>query len=291
MIRSLKQSIKDATAGSVWLRYSLLAPWRIAYSTASLVTHRTASGTLRGDNPEPLEDYARRIFRRYKSWLGIDRFSGTVAEVRPGDVTEISRLMVEDGCSAVHLVDRFRYGANGPTSPLIHHHRIAAEQFFQHKKGFDFIVSCAVMEHLYNPLAVLRSMAHALKPGGMMAHAVDCRDHNQFSDAFHDLAFLRIPPLLQFPLKIAGGLNRVRLSGYVQTAEELGLDYSVLIARLSGIPESIEPAVPYEDLPTDLISRSQANLAKIKPQLANPFRQMSDRDLMVSVFVLVAQRH
>src|SRR5713101_2540018 len=92
----------------------------------------------------------------------------------------------------------------------------AAERFFPAHAGYDFILSAAVLEHLYDPLEVLRSMCSALNPGGMMIHRVDLRDHGAFSPSLHDLSFLRLPDWSYWPLRIRGGPNRFRVTDYRQ---------------------------------------------------------------------------
>jgi SAM-dependent methyltransferase len=285
----LKRSIKAATGRSLWLRYSFLALWRTTWALAALVTNRVGSGK-HGGSPEDRQAYAARAVGLYKSWLGIERFYGKVAEVGPGEVSETALRIAAEG-SEVHVVDRFTYGANGAFSaPLvIHRHNAPAEKFFLENRDFDFIVSCAVMEHLYDPLTALRAMAAALKPGGAMVHIVDCSDHGRFSDSMHDLSFLRISPALYYPIKVNSGLNRIRLSAYVRVMEEIGADYKILITHLTGVSEDIEPVAPFSEIPPDVVERSRANVAAIRSRLAQPFRGMSDLDLMVKGFVLIAR--
>jgi SAM-dependent methyltransferase len=285
----LKRSIKAATGRSLWLRYSFLALWRMTWALAALVTNRVGSGK-HGGSPESRQAYAERAIRLYKSWLGIERFYGKVAEVGPGEVLETALMIAAEGCD-VHVVDRFSYAANSNADPvsLIHHHNVPAEEFFLENRDFDFIVSCAVMEHLYDPLAALRAMAAALKPGGAMVHIVDCSDHGRFSDSMHDLSFLRISPALYYPIKVNSGLNRVRLSAYVSVMKEIGAEYKILITHLTGVSEDIEPVAPFSEIPPDLVERSRANVAAIRNRLAQPFRSMSDLDLMVKGFVLIAR--
>jgi SAM-dependent methyltransferase len=286
----LKQSIKAATGRSLWLRYSFLALWRLTWALAALVTNRVGSGK-HGGSPESRQAYAERAVGLYKSWLGIERFYGKVAEVGPGEVSETALLIAAEAGSDVHVVDRFSYGVNGASNPnvVIHRHNLPAEKFFLQNRDFDFIVSCAVMEHLYDPLTALRAMAAALKPGGAMVHIVDCSDHGRFSDSMHDLSFLRISPALYYPIKVNSGLNRIRLSAYVDVITEIGAEYKVLITHLTGVSEDIEPVAPFSEIPPELVERCRANVAAIRNRLAQPFRSMSDLDLMVKGFVLIAR--
>jgi SAM-dependent methyltransferase len=284
---SLRQSIKAATGQSVWLRYAFLAPWRLAYAARATLTHQNVSGDR--SSTDDVQQYAKRTFAFYKTWSGLDHFYGRVAEVGPGNVSAIARMFLDDGCSHVDQVEKFAYSMEG-SDRRIKLHLEPAEQFFAEHVDYDFIVSCAVMEHLTDPLRALRTMAAALKPGGMMIHWVDCRDHNQFSDCFHDLSFLRIPSNLYWPLTLASGLNRIRLSAYLSTLAPMGFDCKVLVTALSGIPDLILPAKEFNGLDPALLEQSRKNLADIRPRLAEPFRDMPDEELMVAQFVLVATK-
>lgn len=269
----------------MWLRYAFLAPWRLAYAAKATFSHKNVSGDR--SSTEDVQKYAERTFSYYKSWSGLYHFYGRVAEVGPGNVSAIAKMFLADGCAQVDQIERYAYEMDSADE------RIAlylepAEHFFANHRGYDFIISCAVMEHLYDPLRALRAMSAALNPGGMMIHWIDCRDHNQFSDCFHDLSFLRIPPRLYWPLTLASGLNRVRISAYLSTLKPFGFDCKVLVTALSGVPDLIIPAKEFGDLEPAVLEQSRRNLAAIRPRLAKPFRSMPDKELMISQFVLVA---
>ena len=285
-MNSLRQSIKAATGSSVWLRYAFLAPWRLAYAAKATLTGTNISGDR---SNEDIEAYSRRTFGYYKTWSRLEHFHGRVAEVGPGNVSAIARMFLEDGCSQVDQIEKFVHRAGAPDARITLY-REPAEEFFHNHRGYDFIVSCAVMEHLNDPLKALRGMADALNPGGMMIHWIDCRDHNQFSDQLHDLSFLRIPSGLYWPLTLASGLNRIRLSAYLSTLEPLGFKCEVLITSLSGVTELIMPAKRFDEIEPVLLERSRQNVAGIRRKLAKPFRDMSDQELMISQFVLRAER-
>jgi len=285
-MNSLRQSIKAATGSSVWLRYAFLAPWRLAYAARATLTGRNISGDR---SNEDVEQYARRTFGYYKTWSGLDHFYGQIAEVGPGNVSAIASMFLADGCSQVDQVEKFVHRTS-VSDERIRLYREPAEDFFSGHKGYDFIVSCAVMEHLTDPLRALRAMATALNPDGMMIHWIDCRDHNQFSDCLNDLSFLRISMRLYWPLTLASGLNRIRRAAYLSTLEPLGFHCEVLVTSLSGVSDLIMPARKFEDIDAGMLEQSRRNLAAIRPRLAKPFREMPDEELMISQFVLRATR-
>ena len=196
--KTFRYYLKSATREIFWLRYISLAAWRLLYAAYATLTHRNISGQ-HDESPEALHQYAKVNLSCYKLWAGIEHFHGRVAEVGPGGASALAELLLADGCLQVDQVDRFTHATSRPSSPDIYRYRAAGETFFNTHGGYDYILSCAVMEHLTDPLQALRSMAGALKPGGVMIHAVDCRDHGQFSKHLHDLSFLRIPPFLYFP--------------------------------------------------------------------------------------------
>jgi SAM-dependent methyltransferase len=286
-----RQSIKRATGRNLWLRYSFLAPWRLAYTAYSSVTHRNVNG-VRGQNRAEILQSAESVFAAYKLWSGIPLFHGSVAEVGPGNTIDTAAMFLNDGCTHVDQIDRFIYSGNEVQHPAIRRLSESAEKFFlRNPRGYDFIVSNAVMEHLYDPLLAIRAMAQALNPGGMMIHGIDCSDHGQFSDQMHDLSFLRIPAHLYTPLRLGSGLNRVRLGSYIAALKAQGFKTRVLVRFLSGVPEEMLPAAPFDQLPAPLIEKSRRNLEAIRLRLAEPFRSMADEDLMISNFVLIAYKH
>lgn len=202
---SLRSTIKDATCRNFWLRYLTLVPWRLSYALYSSLTLRNISGEEKDLQGETHQQYAARIFQNYRNQAGVSRFHGRVAEVGPGRFSAIAKMFIADGCKSVDQVDRFRYEDPEP-SPAVRRFLEPAETFFKANRGYDFIVSCAVLEHLSAPLGTIRAMTAALNPGGVMIHSVDCRDHGQFSSHLHDLSFLRISPELYWPMTLATGI-------------------------------------------------------------------------------------
>jgi SAM-dependent methyltransferase len=166
----------------------------------------------------------------------------------------------------------------------------AAETFFENNQGYDFIVSCAVLEHVYDPLRAIKAASAALNPGGMLLHQIDCRDHGQFSTSFHELKFLEIPVAMYSPLKWGGGPNRVRLSAYIGTLNSLPLDYRILVTSLAGVADALEPALPLEQISKPTLDASREFVNGVRGRFAAPFRDMPIEDLMVTSFMIVAKR-
>lgn len=77
----------------------------------------------------------------------------------------------------------------------------------------DFIYSCAVLEHVHNLDLCFSEMSRVLKPGGMMNHQVDLRDHIFSQDS---LWFLNISNFwFELLFKHTGEyVNRKRINDY-----------------------------------------------------------------------------
>lgn len=302
----IRAKIKSSLGSSMWLRYAALAPYRALCSMVVSIGGTTSSGH-HSDLAETSK-YVERIFNEYKFYSGKDHFYGRAAEVGPGDLSGVGLRLLADGCDHVDLADRFKSKSdpaiqdtvnrailsnypNANIAKLSRHYgeSAAAEMFFRVNKGYDFIFSCAVMEHVYDPVGALQAMHQALNPGGIMVHMVDCRDHGQFSDKLHDLSFLRVPRLLYRPLGASGGPNRVRCSAYVDAVEAMGMSYKLYITWLAGIPDILPLGTTWDNVSLELLTRSRQHVAEIRNKLVRPFKSMSDEDLMIASFALVAQ--
>jgi hypothetical protein len=290
----------------MWLRYAALAPYRALCSMGISIGGATSSGH-HSDSIETAK-YVDRIFNEYKFYAGVEHFHGRAAEVGPGDLSGVGLRLLADGCTQVDLADRFRSKsdpaiqdavnrtilsdypkANAGELARYYGESAAAETFFRTNKGYDFIFSCAVLEHVYDPVGGLQAMRGALNPSGTIVHIVDCRDHGQFSDKMHDLSFLRLPKLLYRPLGASGGPNRVRCSAYVSAVEAMGMSHKLYVTALSGIPELLPLGTKWDDISPELLTRSRQHVAEIRNRLAMPFNSMSDSDLMIMGFALVAR--
>lgn len=285
---------------------------------------KTRSGTIHSDRGlESSIDYIEDVFGDYKKYSGVETFHGRVAELGPGDSSGVALLFLNDGCASVDLVDRFystrdekqhaeiyrelvsKYpcvAANCMDGDSIlpeahfsgvqrHYGRsAAAEEFFRSRGPYDFIVSRAVMEHLYDPVSALKDMATALAPGGMMLHKVDLRDHGMYSGCFHELRFLEVPSgLFRRMTRASGRPNRVLVNRYRETLEECGLQVSVFVTRLASAGDII-PHRLYNDIAGDDRERSIAYVRSVRDRFAREFQALSDEDLSVTGFFLIAKK-
>lgn len=316
----LKKTIKNAFWLSVayYLVSDLIA--RARFSAGDI---GTMSGTLHSELSEADSiAYIEDVFEDYRRYSGVSDFYGKIAEIGPGDNCGVGMLLRHSGAEWVDLVDRFyskrneaaqagiyrtligKYPAlktligdadlaNEASFGLLRRHygeNAAAERFFAMNTGYDFIVSRAVFEHLYDPLLALRGMVAALKPGGYLLHKVDLRDHGMFSGGFHELKFLEVPGGLYHCMTSASGRpNRVLVHAYRSTLNALGMKSQYLVTRLAGVGE-ILPHRPYEEIDAGLRSKAIAFVQSVRSNFAASFHDVSDEDLSVAGLFLVAKK-
>jgi hypothetical protein len=316
----LKKWIKSSYLATVF--YFLLTDRlaRLKFFSGDIATR---SGTIHSAlSVEESLNYIEEVFGDYRHYSGCHRFHGRVAEVGPGDNCGVALLFLLDGCERVDLVDRFFSKRNVQAQAAIYQALLlrhpglanflrhatltdettfgsierhygagaAAETFFAANTGYDFIVSRAVFEHLYDPRAALKCMTAALNSGGCLLHKVDLRDHGMFSGVHHELKFLEVPSWLYSWMTTGSGRpNRVLVHEYRDAMTQLGLEGQLLVTRLAGIGD-INPHLPYEDIRADHREASSAFIRSVRKRFAGAFSTVSDEDLSVSGVFLVARK-
>jgi SAM-dependent methyltransferase len=283
----------------------------------------TDSGTAHlGRSIESSLAYIEEVFGDYKRYAGVERFNGSVAEVGPGDNCGVGLMCLADGCTSVDLVDRFyskrdaaqhaaiyralfeRYpdrfarladcDVNDETTfPGLKRHygeRAAAETFFAAPERYNFIVSRAVLEHVYDPRLAISCMAMALKSGGLLMHKVDFRDHGMFSDRMHELKFFEVPDFL-YPrmTRDKGRPNRVLIDTYRKALAEFVPDHDILVTRLAGVGD-IDPHLPYDRIDPGLRKKAVDYVRSVRSRFSKSLRALSDEDLSVAGIFLVARK-
>jgi SAM-dependent methyltransferase len=267
-------------------------------------------------------EYIRTVFADYKQYGGVSSFHGKVAEVGPGDNCGVALLLLNNGCESADLVDRF-YTRRSPAAQsqiyraLINGHpelatrlahadlkndesfpgirrwygpSAAAEVFFRDHSGYDFIVSRAVLEHLYDPIGALAQMVRALNPGGTLLHKIDLRDHGMYSRGFHELKFLELPDwIYPWMTRSSGRPNRVLVNQYRDCLQGLNVEYELLVTRLAGVG-NIEPHTKYEQIPRQTRAVSLKYVQGHRHRFAPSFQRVSDEDLSIAGVFLVAKR-
>jgi SAM-dependent methyltransferase len=261
--------------------------------------------------------YVARVYGDYLAYGGLDHFTGSVAEIGPGDSFAVALRILGGGADHVHAIDRWVsrrdaeaqrriYGALAERHGLAHlfdgapaeetirgltyHAGEPAETFFRTAGlRFDAILSRAVMEHLYDPLAALDDMARSLAPGGVMIHRVDLRDHGMFA-GHHPLTLLTLSDGLHRRItRGAGRPNRVLAPAYRDWLTRSGLTGGITVSRLAGVAAEQDPAA-WEALDESTRAEALRCVRAIRPRLAARFRAMRDEDLAVAGLVLVARK-
>jgi SAM-dependent methyltransferase len=330
----LKQKIKNflspypVLTSSALLIDDFLCGIKLAFGTAeseSGAIHATFSQTDSTDSVR----YIEVAFTDYKQYGGVDRFHGVAAEIGPGDNAGVALLMRLDGCEHVDLVDRFLTRRNAEQQSKIYQaladrHAIkpfcsqdvwddrkfseinwqigeASEVYFQNRaqnsgEVYDFIVSRAVLEHLYDPLAALDRMVSCLKPGGKLLHKIDFRDHGMFSLTHHELTFLEVSsPMYRLMVRNAGRPNRILIHCYRDLLEQMksngSIDnYSLLVTNLVNIVDEIAPHQLFADI--DLEKRHQALsfVEAHRHKFAKEFEHVSSEDLAIAGCFLIVNK-
>lgn len=316
----LARGVRSSTFASCAYYFSTDLWARLRFKTGYI---NTRSGTTHSSLPlQASLDYILEVFTDYKRYGEVTSFYGRIAELGPGDNCGVGLLFLADGSSSIDLIDRFYserdsrahaqiyrtlWDQHPSIAPFVEHADLnrensfsgiqrqygpeaSAERFFCNHKGYDFIVSRAVLEHVYDPLIALTRMTDALNPRGMLLHKVDLRDHGLFSLRFHELKFLEIPDWL-YPLMTRGSgrPNRILLHRYKQCMARLPLETKFLVTRLAGVG-AIDPHLIYADIPADLRQRAIDYVQSVRHRFGDSLQDVSDEDVSVAGVFLVARK-
>ncbi|MCX5828418.1 MAG: methyltransferase domain-containing protein [Deltaproteobacteria bacterium] len=270
--------------------------------------------------------HIENIFQRYCQYGDLSRFMGVCVEVGPGDSAGVAMLMRKSGADEVKLIDRFyaprdmekqkriyevlsnkfdlAFLKNGMAWDEKNLHGIEwkiglpAEDFFRQvaESGamFDTIVSCAVMEHLYDPLGCLIDMTKCLKEDGTMIHCIDFRDHGMFEPRYHPLKYLTVPrSLYRMMTRYSGDQNRVLIHDYRKVLDDLSRDntisYDFYAWFLVGGIE-LDQLVRIDQISSEQWQTPVAIVDKWRHELAADYRTVPSRDLAVAGICLVVKK-
>jgi SAM-dependent methyltransferase len=257
--------------------------------------------------------YIERVYEDYLRYGKIDKLRGRVCEIGPGDSFGVALLMLGHGAEEVHAIDRFKskrdplkhhaiysllsqkYGLSrffdgAPSESSLqkvrYHPGCPAESFFRSaREQFDLVISRAVMEHLYDPIAALDDMHAALAGGGTMVHRVDLRDHGMFRGQ-HPLTFLTIPDApYKAMTRRSGRPNRVLFPAYRNWLTSHGVNGDIRITRLAGVTQEI-PVLNWHEIDPDLRRQAIKTVSTIRHSLARSLRSLADEELAIAGFVI-----
>jgi SAM-dependent methyltransferase len=158
--------------------------------------------------------------------------------------------------------------------------------------SFDFIVSNAVLEEIYDLDRAFDAMDRLLRPGGYLLHKIDLRDYGMFSKhGFHPLEFLTMPDAVyRRMVESSGQPNRRLVDYYRRRIASLHYDGTLYTTWVLGRPTELAPhkttltdGVDFTNTTTDLIAR-------IRPRLLPRYQALPDADLMIQGIYLVARK-
>lgn len=165
-----------------------------------------------------------------------------------------------------------------------------ASELFE-RESFDIIYSVAVLEHLYDPDGAFRSMDRLLAPGGVMLHQIDFHDHGMFTQAgHHPWTFLEVPQKLYKAMTFhSGGPNRRLISYYRGILQQLGYEGQVVVSQVFG-EDGLEEYAEHLIEGTHYRPETRALLRRVRERLQEPFRSISEEDLLPSGAFMTAKK-
>lgn len=274
------------------------------------LTGQTGRGAAAEEAAADVAGYFRLCVDEYFARLGMAPRDAAaflagkqLMEYGPGDLPGVAALMVAQGAERVCCVDRFPLvslsdknarvvsdlvaGCADPAQRprLLSCLRDAADpragfdprriEYLVRPSGLsglvdsvDFVFSRAVLEHVDDLEATFADMVRAMKPGALAIHLVDLRSHGLHRE--NPLDFLAWSEASWRWMYSAKGVpNRWRIDRYRRIVESLPVE-----------------VVDFE--PTH--RAAAADVAAVRPFLAEPFRGVSDEDLAVLGFWLVFRK-
>ena len=157
-------------------------------------------------------------------------------------------------------------------------------------KKFDLILSCAVLEEIYDLEPTFAAMDALLLPGGQLIHIIDLSDYGMFrNQGMHPLTFLTISePVYKRMASDSGLPNRKRLSYYVEKMKQLGYQSKLFITSV--LPGGrLEPAPEY--VPGKFKSEASSRMVTaVRNRLASEFKALDEEELLIDGVLLVAKK-
>lgn len=163
-----------------------------------------------------------------------------------------------------------------------------AEKLANDHEKFDLILSCAVLEEIYDPDPVFAAMDRLLAPGGNLVHVIDLGDYGMFrSQGMHPLTFLTISESIYKRMASDSGLpNRKRLRYYVEKMKELGYQSKFFVTSV--LPKGrLEPAAEYAP---GRFNHDSNLVAEIRNKLAGDFKNLDEEQLLIDGVLMVATK-
>ena len=160
--------------------------------------------------------------------------------------------------------------------------------------SFDWIVSNAVLEEVYEIDRAMEAMNKLLRPGGHMVHKIDLSDYGMFTNqGFHPLEFLTIPDTIyRYMSQNVGQPNRRLINYYRDKLRSFGYtDFTINITLVTGGQGPEFPAGTTQLVEGKHYSpEHKAWITSIRPRLLERYRSLPDEDLLTGGIVVVAHK-
>lgn len=156
---------------------------------------------------------------------------------------------------------------------------------------FDYILSRAVLEHLYDLDAAMDVMHRLLIPGGTLIHEVDFRDHGMFTRlGLNPLTLLTVPDgIWRRMTSDLGAPNRCLVDYFERRLDGLGYARNILVKFVVGAGER-EFNKPTLVRGQDFGEANLRILEAIRPRLLPRYRSLSDEKLLASAIFFTARK-
>jgi len=220
----------------------------------------------------------------------------TILEIGPGDNFLLAYIFLLNGAKEVYLIDRLKTNINDSYNFKFYKHyiqnyykreqKIDLKDFFClnskikyfsytpfeclskiKKNSVDLIFSQAVLEHITDLKTAIQKNNLFLKEGGYTIHQVDLRDHLHFNDNCY-LDFLKYR--CRFWKFFGEMTNRARFSQYINYFNNYNLEILDIL--------DIKRVGPY------------TKINKIKKRFLEVYRNLSDEDLSIISFKIIAKK-
>jgi len=328
VITQLRQFAKKSKGAII--SYQIYDNWRTKQRFHAGKIELTSGSTHSSKTIQESLNYIDQVFADYLKYANIPiemLRDKRILEIGPGDNVGVALKFLAAGAKQVICLDKFfsRYdwahqreiyrllrehmneherlifdevidletGLKSDTQKLIYLYGSGIEEAEKilEPASFDFIISRAVFEHLYDLDVAFSVMDTFIKPGGSMLHKIDFRDHGIFS-GHHPLTFLTIPPsVYKLMAYDSGKPNRKLINYYRSKAEEFQYETHVLVTNIVGQEDEIIPHKATVTYGEDYTDETIALLNGIRPQLQPEFRTMPDEDLLVAgIFLIMKKR-
>ena len=311
LVKKLARRSKSAI-----IAYKLFDNHRLRKRVASGDIETTHGSTHLNQSVADSIAYIEKQFSDYLKYSGLtyESLQGKrILELGPGDNLGVARKFLAAGAESVVCLDRFYSKRNAEHEREIYRalrERLNEEEqsrFDQAEKlksvygvslegfadkladeKFDLILSCAVLEEIYDPDPVFAAMDRLLVQGGSLVHVIDLGDYGMFrSQGMHPLTFLTISESIYKRMASDSGLpNRKRLGYYVSKMKQLGYKSKIFVTSV--LPNGrLEPAAEYAP---GKFNHDSNLVAQIRSKLANDFKNLDEDQLLIDGVLLVAQK-